>query len=249
MIGMRTFQRGFTVLELVMAMMVGLFILAAVATAVVSGQRSSAGIDRKVATSQDVRTALDLMAAEIRMASYNYLGSAAGNIWLNPNDCSTSANQNYKGLQAVSGANLVVEMDLDESGTCGNGDNEIVVFSYDQANFRITRDWVTCSAGRSVDGGLAGGDYERSRTVLGPNTVDPDSRTVRVINGAVPVFRYYDGTGAAIDYAMLPNATQKIRRIEIVLLVESQDVDPNTGLRKQIAYSTSVIPRNHGIQF
>ena len=43
--------------------------------------------------------------------------------------------------------------------------------------------------------------------------------------------------------AQIPN----IRRIEIVLLVESADVDPSTGQRKQMAYSTSVVPRNHGI--
>jgi hypothetical protein len=43
--------------------------------------------------------------------------------------------------------------------------------------------------------------------------------------------------------AQIPN----IRRIEIVLLVESADVDPSTGQPRRMAYSTSVVPRNHGI--
>ena len=48
-------SRGFTVVELVMAVAVGIVLLAAVSTAVVSGQRSSTGIERKVTTNQDAR--------------------------------------------------------------------------------------------------------------------------------------------------------------------------------------------------
>jgi len=81
----------------------------------------------------------------------------------------------------------------------------------------------------------------------GPIDGQPGVRTVEVANGALPVFRYFDGTGAQIAYANLPNDIPRIRRIEIALLVRSADVDPNTGQQRQMAYSTSVIPRNHGI--
>ena len=60
-------SRGFTLTELVMAVAVGLVLLAAVSTAMVSGQRSATGIERKVTTNQDARAALEIMAAEIRM--------------------------------------------------------------------------------------------------------------------------------------------------------------------------------------
>jgi hypothetical protein len=30
--------------------------------------------------------------------------------------------------------------------------------------------------------------------------------------------------------------------------VETENVDPNTNLRRKLIYSTSVIPRNHAIQ-
>ncbi len=235
-------SRGFTLVELVMAIAVGLVVLAAVWTAVWSGQRSSMGIERKVTTNQDTRSALDMMGMEIRMASFNSLFTA--NIWRNPTDCSVSANQNYKGIQEATATTLTIEMDTEmptPSGSCGDTDNEIARYVYDSANNRITRESITCLGGvRSA---------ANEQTFLGPIIGQPDVKTVRVTNGTLPVFRYFDGTGAQIAYANLPAAIPNIRRIEIVLLVESADVDPNTGQRKQMAYSTSVIPRNHGIQF
>jgi len=68
-----------------------------------------------------------------------------------------------------------------------------------------------------------------------------------VVNGATPLFRYYDGTGAEI--VNLPAEIRRIRRIEIVLVVESADADPRTGVPRRIAFSTSVVPKNHGVQF
>ena len=62
---------GFTLVELVLAIAIGLVLLGAVWTAVWSGQRSSVGIERKVTTGQDARMALEIMALEIRMASFN----------------------------------------------------------------------------------------------------------------------------------------------------------------------------------
>ena len=104
-------SRGFTVVELVMAMAVGLVLLAAISTAVVSGQRSSTGIERKVTTNQDARAALEIMASEIRMASFNSLFTV--NLWRNPATCNVSGNQNYKGIQEATATAITIEMDLD----------------------------------------------------------------------------------------------------------------------------------------
>jgi len=232
-------SRGFTLVELVMAIAVGLVLLAAVWTAVWSGQRSSVGIERKVTTNQDARAALNIMAAEIRMASFNSL--VAANIWRNPVNCGVSANQNYRGIQEATATSITVEMDLGADGTCGNGAGEIIHYEYDVANLRLNREEITCTAG--VRSPLALMSY------LGPINGQPEVRTVEVVNGALPVFRYFDGTGTQIAYANLPNDIPRIRRIEIALLVRSADVDPSTGQKRQMAYSTSVVPRNHGIQF
>jgi len=231
--------RGFTLVELVMAIAVGLVLLAAVMTAVWSGQRSSVGIERKVTTNQDSRAALEIMATEIRMASFNPLSTV--NLWRVPGDCSVSGTQNWKGIQEATATAITIEMDLEPDGTCGNAVGEIIRYEYDAANLRLNREAITCAAG--VRSPLAPISF------LGPVPGHPEVRSVEVANGALPVFRYFDGAGVQIDYANLPNDIPRIRRIEIALLVNSADVDPNTGQKAQMAYSTSVVPRNHGIQF
>ena len=104
-------SRGFTVVELLMAIAVGLVLLAALSTAVVSGQRSSTGIERKVTTNQDARAALEIMASEIRMASFNSLFTV--NLWRDPTTCNVSGTQTYKGIQEATGTAITIEMDLE----------------------------------------------------------------------------------------------------------------------------------------
>jgi hypothetical protein len=83
-------------------------------------------------------------------------------------------------------------------------------------------------------------------------------RSVRVVNDLngnglfdagvdLPVFRYFDTTGVEIPLASLPARIPEIRRIEITLAVETEDLDPNTRQRRRMIYTTSVIPRNHGL--
>jgi type II secretory pathway component PulJ len=261
----RKHSSGFTVVELVMAMAVGVVLLAAISTAVVSGQRSSTGIERKVTTNQDARAALEIMAAEIRMASYNpYLNSAPGGgaalTWLNPDTCGAGT-QLYRGIQRARDGEIVVEMDIQgATAPCAGGvndscsdaslnngsSNEIVRYAYDNVNQRIERQVISCNAGtRSATTNAT------ELAFLGPIAGRPDVRTVLVTNGtALPVFRYFRANGTPLNPAGTPmtdNLIPDIRRIEIVLLVESADVDPGTGQPKRMAYSTSVIPRNHGI--
>jgi hypothetical protein len=130
-------------------------------------------------------------------------------------------------------------MDLNSDGICGSSGNEIIRYAYDPPSGRLTRETIRCHSGIRTSSGR--------QPFLGPIPSNPNVRTARVINGGVPVFRYYDGSGAEI--VNLPADIHQIRRIEIALLVESFDVDPGRGQPRRMAYSTSVIPRNHGIRF
>jgi type IV pilus assembly protein PilW len=230
-------SRGFTLVEVVLAVAIGLVLLGAVWTAVWSGQRSSVSIEQKVTTGQDARMALEIMAAEIRMASFNPF--AADRMWIDPSDCSVAANQQWRGLQEATALSMTIEMDLDPDGICGNSGNEIIRYAYDPPSGRITRETIRCDEGSRTNSG--------GQPFLGPILSHPAVKTLRVINGGVPLFRYYDGTGAEI--VNLPADIHKIRRIGITLLVESADADPGTGQPRRMAYSTSVVPRNHGIRF
>jgi hypothetical protein len=212
------------------------------------------GLDQKVTTGQDARAALEIMAAEIRMASYNPLDIR--NMWRDPTNCAVSGNPLNKGIQVASETELIIEMDLatppavpgnpvvaNPNGTCGDTEGEIIRYQYDAVNMRLNREVITCATATGGRNALA------LLSFLGPIAGQPNVRTVEVVNDTVPVFRYFDGTGAQIQYVNLPNDIPRIRRIEILLLVRSADVDPTTGQRRQMAYSTSVLPRNHGIHF
>ena len=229
-------MKGFTLVELMIAIGVTVGLMAAVYMAVNSTQRHSSAIERKVTAQQDIKPALNLMALEIGMVSYN--PTSAANLWVNPTgSClAAAANQNYRGIQVATTNSIVVEMDIGGNGIDGDGmlgdPNEVIRYNYDTVNEYITR---------ATDCGGA-------QPFLGD--IPANTRAVRVINNTLglPVFRYYNGTGVEIfpttaDQTSIPN----IRRIDITLAVETENVDPNTNQRRRLIYSTSVIPRNHAI--
>lgn len=220
-------QKGITLVELMIAMAAGVFVMLALYAATQMGQRSSVAVERKIIAQQDARAALDIMALEIRMASYN--SNYATGIWTqgpsDPNCGAITANQGYKGIQEAEANSITVEMDINENSTIGGAgnSNEIIRYNYDIPNQRITRS-TNCATSE----------------FLGP-------RDVRVVNSSVgiPVFRYYDGTGAQIAQANLPLMIPSIRRIDITLVVDTEAVDPSLQRRRRTILSTSVIPRNH----
>ena len=230
---------GYTLVEIVVSIAVGLVIIGAIYAAVNMGQRSTSNVERKVAAHQDARAALQLMALEIQMASYN--PRSTSNIWQNPATCTAaSGNQNYRGIQAATASSISIEMDANENGVVGSGNpnpNEIIKYVYNSDSQRITRE-VGCGAG--------------AQAFLGDVPGNP--RTVRVINDDsasnptdIPVFRYFNAQGTEITTGQLPAAIPNIARIDITVNVETEAIDPNSGQRRQMIYSTTVIPRNHVI--
>jgi len=236
----RFHQKGFTLVEIVMALMIAMLIIGAIWTAVVAGQRSSAGVEKKVSTTQDARSATDLMAMEISMASHNP-ALAEAIPWVDPDNCNAGISA-YRGIQRASSTGITIEMDLSNTNpaapTCGDADNEIIAYAYDAENRRITRSVTRCNAGVPA---------VVTQTLLGP--VNATVKTVNVINGAVPVFRYFNAAGSELVLDGNPANIPSIRRIAIALVVESEEPDPSTGQPRRLSYSTSVIPRNHGVVY
>lgn len=225
-------ENGYTLVEVLVAIVVGMAVVTAIYAAVVSAQRSTVSIERKVAAHQDARAALDLMALEIQMASFN--PTYAAGIWRSPVDCSVSANQAYRGIQAATSNSITVESDNNENGVVGGSGNpnEVITYTYDAAEQYITRS--------SNCGG--------NQPFLGDTASSGRPRTVRVINTVdIPVFRYFDARGTEIAAAELPARIPEIARIDITVWVESDEIDPSSGQRRRLFYSVGVIPRNHVI--
>jgi len=223
-------QNGFTLVEIIFALFCGLALMGAVYMALISGQKSSMALDSKVTALQGTRAVIETMALEISMASFN--ANFTSNLWRDPANCGAiSPNQAYKGIQLATATSLTLEMDLNENGVIGDFPNEVIAYVYDIPNQRVTRS-ANCGAATSFLGNIPG-----------------NPRSERVINNtlAIPVFRYFNGLGVEIPAASLPAQTANIRRIQITLAVETEDVDPNSFQRRRMTYSTSVIPRNHAI--
>jgi type II secretory pathway pseudopilin PulG len=241
--------RGFTLVEIAIAICVSLIMLFAIGVAIESASRSSGGIERKVTAQQDVRGALEIMALEIKMASYN--PSFSTTIWrsngnpgtagfCDPSPAGQSVNQAYKGIQEATANSITVEMDVN-GGVDANGNpdgngvltetNEIIRYNFVQTgNDRyITRE-TNCGG---------------AQPFLGDIIASGRPRTVRVINADadvnVPVFRYFDGQGVELLGAgrnCLPGCTADIRMREITLAVETDQIDPSTGLTRRMIYKT-----------
>lgn len=242
-------QKGFTLVEMLFAIFSGLILIGAVYIAIQSGLRSSSSIERKVSAQQDVRAALDIMAMEIGMASYNPTLSTG--LWLNSGDCASAGTAANKGIQLATPTILVIEMDINGNGNPTNPDgdgvlndsNEIIRYEYrtDAGNQYITR-MVSCGVAQPFLGESAASSNPRAVNVI--NT----ALNINNGNGVPAVFRYYDGNNNelypdAANPAPIPN----IRRIDITLAVETDQIDEITYQRRRMIYSTSVVPRNHAI--
>ena len=225
-------HKGYTLVEVLIALALGVIILSAIYSLVNMGQKSTYNIERRVAAHQDARTALEMMSMEIQMASYNPRPDFEGSdFWVSSGNCTASTNQTYKGIQSATDSSITIEMNLDGSASISDSINEVINYTYDSNNQYISRS-TNCT----------GGD----QPFLGDVPGNP--RAVRVINtSAVPVFRYFNALGAEIAASSLPAGIPNIARIDITLWVETENADMNTGQRKKSFYSTSIIPRNHVI--
>jgi hypothetical protein len=200
-----------------------------------SGQKSTANVERKVYANQDARTALDFMSLEMEMASYNPRpDQLKATFWKDPlsthcPNCDASFNQNYRGIQQATPNAITVQMNLDSSANICDNPNESITYTFDAVNQYIIRS-LDCGSGNAP--------------FLGD--VPGNQRSLRVINtSAVPVFRYYDASNVEIASNALPAGSPNIARIDITLWVETANIDVNSGHRRQMVYSTSVVPRNH----
>lgn len=234
-------NKGFTIIEILTAMAVGTVVMAAVYAVIDLSQRTSAGIERRVAAQQDQKSALELMSMEIAMASYD---PTRVEPWVN-STCNGAGSVNgaimpNKGIQVATANAITIQMDINDDGEIINTNNlppsvavdtnEIIRYNY-VSNLYITR---------SVNCGTA-------QAFLGASSAN--ERAVRVINAElnVPLFRYFDGNG--IELASPVATIGRIRRILITLAVETENIDPSTGQRRRLVYSTSAIVRNHAPVF
>jgi type IV pilus assembly protein PilW len=116
---------GFTLMELLVSMSIGLVVLAALAKTFTVQSRQNSAEEQISQMQQNARAALDLMVREIQMAKYNPAGSAF----------SSAYGVTYSSSQ------LEIKADVDGNGSIdtSSGSVEDIIYAYDNANLRITR--------------------------------------------------------------------------------------------------------------
>jgi len=120
-------NHGFTLIELMVSIAIGLIAMAAVATTFTSQTRAYSAQEQINQMEQNLRGALDIMTREIKMAGYKPNGGTVN------------------GVVSYSSTNLTIQADIDGDGTLlvsGMGSdtaNEQIAYVYDSVNKKITR--------------------------------------------------------------------------------------------------------------
>jgi type IV pilus assembly protein PilW len=118
---------GFTLIELMVSIAIGLVVLASVATTFTSQTRAYSAQEQINQMEQNLRGALDIMTREIKMAGYRPNGGTV------------------TGVVSYTSTSLTIQADIDGNGTLlasGSGSdtaNEQIVYVYDSVNKKITR--------------------------------------------------------------------------------------------------------------
>lgn len=243
-LGMAKKESGFTLIELLIAIGVGSLIIAAIYAAVNLAQKSTAGVSRKITTQQDARTALEIMAMEVRMASYNRKsprtwhvdpgGNCAGKVSFaivqNENNNDT---ERRKGIQRADADRIAIAMDL------GEPPSESIANPL-QANEYIEYLYQSDAIMRSVSCGSF-------QPFLGGTGADTN---VKNAEAGIPLFQYFDRNGNNLADAsgnVPADRIPSIRRIRITIVAETKEKDSLTGKTKRMTYTTDVLVKNHAL--
>ena len=224
---------GFSLIEVMLAMVIGTMVLSAIYVATYEGQKASTGVEQKISEQQDVRAALDIISDDLAMASFNPTGG--GSLWISTNcGASGSGVAANKGIQVATPNQIAIEMDTNGNGAI-DAPTELITYNFDIPNQQITR-LTGCGAPPAFLG-----------DVTAPSTT---ARNVKVVNNllGISMFRYFDGNNTeifptSVNTAPIPN----IRKIHVTIAVEAAAADIQ-GQTRRLIYSTDIIPRNHVIQ-
>jgi prepilin-type N-terminal cleavage/methylation domain-containing protein len=126
-------QKGFTLVELLVATALSLIVLASVATFFRAQTKTVKGQESRMEANEYVLTVLDMVVREIRNTGY-YPKAA----------CDTTG-----GITSASTNGFSLQYDKNSDGAC-SGDDEVIAFAYDSANKNVTRNGQALTDGNAT---------------------------------------------------------------------------------------------------
>ena len=197
---------GFTLIELMISMAIGLVILTAIAGTFTLQTRQNNAEEQLGQLQQNVRAALDLMIREIQMAKYDPAASAFP---------SGTYGVTYSASQ------LQIKADMDANGTldtASSGSVENIIYAYDNANLRITRQ-------------------------LGSS----GTAQILADNVTAFTFGYYDANGSAVTSSANSGNIRKVTLSITARTAKPDPSYPSNGGYRTYQISASVTPPNMGL--
>ncbi len=120
-------ERGYTLVELLIAMALALIVLTSLSSAFVSQHKTFDAQEQAAEMVQGARAAMDMICAELRMAGYDPTGAGIVGV-------------PYSATQLQ----ILADIDDDDATGVGDGDtgdtHENIIYTYDGANKQIDRD-------------------------------------------------------------------------------------------------------------
>lgn len=113
-------SRGFTLIELMIAMAIGMLLLGAMYSVFTVQNKTLTNQEEVVAMQQSVRAGMDMMIMEVGMAGYNPAGATCDGI-------------------TVNSSQLQIQADLNGDGAIDATSQENIIYTFDSANYQITR--------------------------------------------------------------------------------------------------------------
>jgi Tfp pilus assembly protein PilW len=123
-------QNGFSLVELLVAAGLSLFVLASIGGLFRAQTKTVKGQESRLEAHEYALTVLDLMVREIRNTGY-----------FPTNACDATG-----GITSASATSINLQYDKNNNGTC-SGDDEVVAFTYDGVGLNVTRNGQTLSDG------------------------------------------------------------------------------------------------------
>ena len=209
-------QRGVTFIEQMTALLLGSMMIASLYGYFRSNLYQQLSLEKKTATLEDARGALDIMLRDLRHAGSWGSGSVPSEIASSDDpdgDADTICNRVYAATPGL----IHVQMDLNGDGDCADTDPR------ESIRYELTGPTPTCP-GTSI--------IRRNGDCLVANVVLPT---------AGKLFAYFDGDGTELGSAP---ALDSIKRIKIAFAVQVENPDPSNSGKLASTLSSSVELRN-----
>jgi type IV pilus assembly protein PilW len=158
-------EGGFSLVELMIAMAVGLVVLGAVYSVFIVQNKTFSVQEDVVEMQQSVRAGMDIMAREISLAGYDPTRV----------NSDSNAGNNFAGVE-VNAGQLQIRADLNGTGIIHTDSEENIIYTYNSADKRITR-----NAGSGNQPLLENVDSFTFQYLDGSGTVTANSAQVRRI--------------------------------------------------------------------